>query len=88
MISPQAIAIFNQLVMTGRIISALNGGAMPNIPFPTLGGKMMWDDIHECSGWRIQRNSFTGHYRILNPDNIRKAWGTEEAMENLLNKFL
>lgn len=88
MISPQAIAIFNQLVMTGRIISALNGGAMPNVPFPTLGGNVMWDDIHECNGWRIQRNSFTGHYRILNPSNIRKAWGTEEAMENLLNKFV
>ena len=32
-------------------------------------------DIYENSGWRIQAHSvIKNHYRILNPDNIRRGW--------------
>ncbi len=61
---------------------------LPNIPTKTMGGKMFWDNIVEKDGWKLQRNSFTRHYRILNPENIRKAWGTEEAMKNIIEKLI
>ena len=49
--------------------------AMPNLRFPTLGGVQCWDDIQIQSNWHLQRNCFTGHYRVLNPKKIRFACG-------------
>jgi pimeloyl-ACP methyl ester carboxylesterase len=46
-----------------------------NVPLPTLGGKQIWADTFIHAGWRIQRNLFTNHYRLLDPNKIRRAWG-------------
>jgi len=51
-----------------------------NIPFPTLGGKQVWMDRRVRRGWRLQTNVLTGHSRLLDPHNLRIAWGTLEAM--------
>ena len=29
--------------------------------------------------WRIQKNVVSGHYRLLDAENTRRAWGTWEA---------
>jgi pimeloyl-ACP methyl ester carboxylesterase len=47
-----------------------------NIPAATLGGKQFWTDELVHGSWRIQRNVLSGHYRLLDPDNTRRAWGT------------
>lgn len=49
---------------------------LPNIATPTLGGKMFWGDNFIYAGWRIQENMVTGHHRLLDPDDVRQAWGT------------
>lgn len=49
-----------------------------NLPAPTLGGKQFWTDVFFQSGWRIQRNVWTGHHRLLDPDDWRQAWGSFE----------
>lgn len=49
---------------------------LPNIPFPTLGGKQFWTDRYLFSGWRIQENAVTGHSRLLDPGDVRRCWGT------------
>ena len=49
--------------------------AMPNLRFPTLGGVQFWNDIQIQSNWHLQRNCITGHYRVLNPNKTRFAWG-------------
>ena len=41
----------------------------------TLGGLQFWSDIRSVDGWRVQRNSQTGHFRLVNPRNVRHAWG-------------
>jgi pimeloyl-ACP methyl ester carboxylesterase len=46
-----------------------------NIPLDTTGGVQFWTDFVIRGGWRIQRNEMTGHYRLLNPKNIRQGWG-------------
>lgn len=51
----------------------------PNVPFPTLGGKQFWRDVWWREGWRVQENVFTGHYRLLDAKDVRRAWGGEEA---------
>ena len=62
--------------------------SMPNIPFWTMGGHVWWNDLANVNGWRVQQNQLTHHVRILDPDDIRHAWGTEEAMMELFDKIV
>jgi pimeloyl-ACP methyl ester carboxylesterase len=47
-----------------------------NIPTWTLGGKQFWTDGLIHGQWRIQRNVISGHYRLLDGMNFRRAWGS------------
>jgi hypothetical protein len=51
----------------------------PNWQVGTLGGKQFWTDELIHGEWRIQRNVLTGHHRLLDPENKRRAWGTWEG---------
>ena len=64
--------------MVGRILQQL--GSMPNVAMPTMGGHIFWTDIANVNGWRLQKNSLFGNCRILDPNNVRRAWGGESAM--------
>ncbi len=59
-------------------------GAHPRLPVPTLGGKQAWADLRVRAGWRLQKNVLTGHYRVLDARNRRRAWGTLEECEPVL----
>lgn len=48
-------------------------GDMPNIDFPTAGGKVFWNTLEENSGWKLQQNKLTNHCRLLDSNNVRKA---------------
>lgn len=50
----------------------------PNLNFPTgtLGGMQFWSDELVFHRWRIQLHALTGHYRLLDEDDYRHAWGT------------
>jgi pimeloyl-ACP methyl ester carboxylesterase len=56
-----------------------HGSGKLNLPFATLGGKQFWGDLFIQRGWRIQENVLTGHCRLLDPDDVRRAWGSHEA---------
>jgi hypothetical protein len=77
-----AIRVLTKLVqdpeVIGRILEQM--GSMPNIPTATMGGYIFWVDIANVDGWRLQRNQVFGNCRILDPDNVRRAWGGETAM--------
>ncbi len=49
-----------------------------NLEIQTLGGKYLWADVHLLAGWRIQKNILTGHFRLLDDTDKRRAWGTYE----------
>jgi hypothetical protein len=55
---------------------------MPNVESPTMGGKVFWDTITSYEGWRLQKNKLTGHCRLLDPNDVRKAWGSFSAMSD------
>ncbi len=55
------------------------GEGKSNVPAATLGGKQIWGDHFVFCGWRIQRNVLTGHFRLLDADDVRRAWGSYEA---------
>lgn len=65
----------------------LNGISMPNINFPTMGGIMFWNNLATYKGWRIQQHTITHHCRILDPDDVRRAWGDMEGMEKIFKKL-
>ena len=48
-----------------------------NVPTRTLGGQQFWTDTRHWGGWRIQKNHVTGHFRLLDANDIRQAWGNE-----------
>lgn len=58
-----------------------------NISLPTLGGKQLWADEFLGLGWRVQRNVLTDHFRLLDPDDIRRAWGSYEACRVVLEEY-
>ena len=59
-------------------------GGLLNLRLPTLGGKQFWTDHLWRAGWRIQQNAVTTHWRLLDPDNVRYAWGSRTACEGAL----
>ncbi|MBQ6617172.1 MAG: hypothetical protein IJH67_12465 [Thermoguttaceae bacterium] len=46
----------------------------------TAGGDVWWDNIDQFRGWKLQQHKLTGHCRILDESNVRRAWGTESNM--------
>lgn len=64
-----------------------NDGGNFNIPFPTMGGKVFWEELEARDGYRLQRYLFTNHCRILDRDDIRVAWGEEGPMRAEFRKL-
>jgi len=58
-----------------------------NIEAPTWGGKLFWSDELVFHDWRIQRHVYTGHCRLLDSDNYRRAWGTLEHCRQQLEGY-
>ena len=81
------IIIVKALTVIAASPSLIRKLSLPNVNFPTMGGEVFWDDVANVKGWRLQRNKLTQHTRILDPDNIRRAWGGIDAMEELLQRL-
>jgi len=45
----------------------------------TLGGLQFWSDVRFFREWRIQRHVYTGHFRLIDPKNHRRAFGSLET---------
>ena len=67
-------------------LDAQNHPALFNLQLKTLGGQQFWSDVRFAGGWKIQRNSETGHFRLIDPRNVRHAWGSRDACERELNR--
>ena len=52
--------------------------SMPNVELKTLGGKVWWADLVNVGGWRVQENVLFGNCRLLDPKNVRQAWGEKK----------
>lgn len=60
--------------------------SMPNLPTPTMGGEVFWNTLANCNGWKLQQNMLTHHARIIDSNNVRRAWGTISAMETAMKR--
>ncbi|WP_419902932.1 esterase/lipase family protein [Kiloniella sp.] len=66
----------------------LEDGVPLNLLMPTLGGKQLWRDECVFVGWRIQSNLYSGHFRLLDPDDFRQAWGSYDVCLFELEKVI
>ncbi|MCC9599835.1 alpha/beta hydrolase [Stieleria sp. JC731] len=55
-----------------------------NLPLKTAGGTQLWTDHLWRCGFRVQQNALTGHWRLLDEANVRRAWGNRSQCENML----
>jgi pimeloyl-ACP methyl ester carboxylesterase len=79
------------MILVGRVATAteplrgisdsLRKSIEDELAMKTLGGRQFWGDVQFFQGWRIQRNVFTGHHRLLDPEDVRHAWGTLEKCQ-------
>ncbi len=53
----------------------------------TLGGRQFWGDVAFFHDWRIQRNVFTGRYRLLDGNDFRHAAGTLDDCRKELDEI-
>ena len=71
-----SICILTASLFAGPRVAGAQDEAPGNLPTPTLGGTQLWRDSHVFAGWRIQENVLTGHARLLDPEDTRRAWGS------------
>ena len=57
-----------------------------NFEWKVMDAGVWWDILDEKDGWKLERNIVTGHCRILNPEKVRVAWGSQERMEKAFAK--
>lgn len=85
---PPAVLAEGDLTRCQRALAdellARHGSGQPNVPLPTLGGAQLWADVCWCAGWRIQRHALDGHHRLLDPQDVRRAWGEAAACRAVL----
>lgn len=48
---------------------------MASSTLPTLGGRQLWADVRYSAGYRVQRHVWTGHHRLLDPQDRRLDGG-------------
>lgn len=70
-----------------RICHMIQLGDCPNVETKTMNKKKMWTVIDKKDGWELQKNKITNHVRILDPNNIRKAWGNLSVMRDKFQRL-
>ena len=75
------------LAMVGPLAAAGLKDELPNIPSKTMGGQYCWADELVYFGWRIQRNTFTGHCRLLDGEKRRQTYGTFAQCQTKLEEI-
>ncbi|MDX1400439.1 MAG: alpha/beta fold hydrolase [Kiloniellales bacterium] len=73
------------------------GGRLPTLhhpapatsPFalPTMGGLQLWQDRAYYAGWRVQSHIWTGHYRLLDPDDLQQSWGGSDDVRAVFDEI-
>lgn len=52
----------------------------------TWGGHVWWSNLAESRQWRLQQNPFSGICRILDPSDIRRAYGSLEDIRKAFSE--
>ncbi len=72
------------VLFTMACLSSAATRPMPNLAMPTLGGVQFWRDEKIAGGWRLQCHVWTHHCRLLDRNNVRRAWGSFAGCDNAM----
>ena len=72
---------------SASLLRAEQSGGLFAAGVPTLGGRFVWSDEAVDNGWRIQKHAVIGHYRLLDRDDRRQAFGSFDACLAKLNEM-
>ena len=53
---------------------------LPNMELKVANAGIWWKTIEVWEKWQLQRHVLTGHFRILDGTDVRRAWGSEQKM--------
>lgn len=81
-----AVALATAVAFGCHTAAGRSSALMPNLALPTAGGNQLWADVAWDGGWRVQRHVWTGHARLLDDGDVRRAWGSEEACRAALQE--
>jgi len=59
-----------------------------NIKMEVIDAGIFWENIEIVNGWKLQKNNISKHFRILDSNKIRVAYGNEEEIARYLNNIL
>ncbi|NLS93569.1 MAG: lipase [Planctomycetaceae bacterium] len=72
-------AMVASAVVSSSAEAQIAPGSNINVTAPTGGGKQFWTDRMVQHDWRIQQNVCTGHCRLLDDKDFRRAWGSYDG---------
>ncbi|MGE0609065.1 MAG: lipase family alpha/beta hydrolase [Pirellulales bacterium] len=75
------------VLFAGQLSAAEPPAAGANLPLRTMGGKQYWADVQAFHEWRIQWGTLSKHYRLLDGENVRHAWGSLAACRRKLSQI-
>jgi len=80
---------FEKLVSDQNLLLPLSKslGDRKDYPLAPSGMRVLWNTLCGYQGWKLQKNYYYDHCRILDENHIRRAWGTESEMISLLEAF-
>lgn len=85
--SPKTLTVVVACIVFGvAYIAFADARDNPNVPTSTFGGMQLWEDLRVLSEWRIQRNVVTGHHRLLDDGDVRRAWGSWDDCNRALEE--
>lgn len=73
---------FEKLVLNPELLNELSANESSDKDYPLApeGLRVFWDTVCKYRGWKLEKNYYYNHYRILDEYNMRRAWGSETEM--------
>lgn len=59
-----------------------------NVPLKVMDKEVFWETILSEKGLKLQKNTVTGHSRIINTCGIRIAWGSYKKMADIMERLI
>ena len=76
---------FKSLAASGELSQLIEDNSTLNIKAPIFSGEVFWDS-YKSNGWKLQINTISGWWRIVDANDVRVARGTtERQLEALLD---
>lgn len=80
------VATFGMTAAAASPALAQRERGLLSVGVPTLGGQFVWSDEVWFHDWRIQKHAVIGHYRLIDPQNRRQAFGSFETCQAKLDE--